>query len=142
MQKVSKRYNKPQKQARKRFAYRGLLTCAKCGCAITAEIHKGKYVYYHCTGFKECENKKNYIREEVLDEKFAEIVKNIHIGEDILELVKNSLLESHKEEKEYLDNKLNTLQRQKERLTERLHKLYIDKLDGKISEELYDNLSC
>ncbi|MCK5680182.1 recombinase family protein, partial [bacterium] len=34
------------------WAFRGLLTCGHCGCALTAEIKKGKYVYYHCTGNK------------------------------------------------------------------------------------------
>jgi site-specific DNA recombinase len=29
----------------------GLLKCALCGCTMTAEKKKGKYVYYRCTGF-------------------------------------------------------------------------------------------
>ena len=32
-----------------RFPYTGLLRCAACGCAITAEIKKDRYIYYHCT---------------------------------------------------------------------------------------------
>lgn len=31
------------------FAYGGLLLCGKCGCMVTAEIKKGRYIYYHCT---------------------------------------------------------------------------------------------
>ena len=34
---------------RQQHAFMGPLTCARCGCAITAERKKGKYVYYHCT---------------------------------------------------------------------------------------------
>jgi transposase len=30
------------------FAFTGLITCHHCGSA--AEVKKGKYVYYHCTG--------------------------------------------------------------------------------------------
>ena len=30
----------------------GLLTCARCGCSMTAEKKKGKYVYYRCTGLQ------------------------------------------------------------------------------------------
>ena len=26
--------------------------CADCGCMITPEKKKGKYVYYHCTQYK------------------------------------------------------------------------------------------
>ena len=59
--------------AKRQFAYRGIMVCGKCGCAITAEIKKGKYIYYHCTGFKgNCDNK--YVREEELNGQFAEIV--------------------------------------------------------------------
>jgi site-specific DNA recombinase len=48
---------------KQRHPFMGLLTCAKCGCAITAERKKGRYVYYHCTNFHgECDN--SYIREE------------------------------------------------------------------------------
>ena len=33
-------------------AFAGLLTCGICGCAITAEIKKATYTYYHCTGYR------------------------------------------------------------------------------------------
>jgi len=38
----------PREQVHK-FPFRGLLTCGRCGCAITASLIKGQYVYYHCT---------------------------------------------------------------------------------------------
>jgi len=128
--------NRP-KQTKRHFAYTGLMVCGKCGCAITAEIKKGKYIYYHCTGFKgKCGN--SWIPERVLDEEFAEIVKKIHIDEDILELVKTSLLESHKEEKDFHDKRIKILQEQYNRLQHRLDQIYIDKIDNKISEEFYE----
>src|SRR5665648_60334 len=73
------KYNKSQKIQKHNFAFTGLLTCAKCGCAITAEIQKNKYVYYHCTSYKgKCGNQ--FIREENLTEKLGESVKKIRIG--------------------------------------------------------------
>ena len=43
----------------------GLLTCGRCGCSITAEKKKGRYVYYRCTGYHgACGN--TYMREEHL----------------------------------------------------------------------------
>ena len=30
------------------FAFAGLITCGHCGGAVTAELKKEKYVYYHC----------------------------------------------------------------------------------------------
>src|ERR1700756_2531188 len=34
------------KQPKHDFPFSGLATCALCGCALTAEIKKGKYIYY------------------------------------------------------------------------------------------------
>jgi recombinase/recombinase-like zinc beta ribbon protein len=46
-------HRKPRaRYARQRHAFMGLLTCARCGCSMTAEQKKGKYVYYHCTDFR------------------------------------------------------------------------------------------
>jgi site-specific DNA recombinase len=51
------------RQQKHRWAFQGLLTYGHCGCAITAEIKQGRYVYYHCTGYKgKCPEK--YVREE------------------------------------------------------------------------------
>ena len=124
----------------KGFAYSGLLTCAKCGCAITAEIQKGRYIYYHCTKkHGDCGN--SYVREEELTKQFAEIVKQIHIDNDILESVKKALLESHEDERMYHAQKVSALSVQKARLENRIHQIYIDKLDGKISSEKYEAMT-
>ena len=74
----------------------------------------------------------------MLDKQFAKIVKKIHIDEDILELVKNSLLDSHKEEKDFHDKRIKILQEQYNKLQHRLDKIYIDKIDDKISEQFYE----
>jgi site-specific DNA recombinase len=47
-------------------AFQGLVFCGHCGRALTAEIKKGKFVYYSCTGHKgKCPEK--WVREEELD---------------------------------------------------------------------------
>jgi DNA invertase Pin-like site-specific DNA recombinase len=52
------------------FAFSGLVSCGHCGCSFVGEIKKGRYVYYHCTGYKrKCPEP--YTREEVLAERFA-----------------------------------------------------------------------
>ncbi|MBM4073840.1 MAG: recombinase family protein, partial [Planctomycetes bacterium] len=54
------------KKTKHQLAFTGLLTCGHCGCALVGEIKKGRYVYYHCTGYKgKCPEP--YTREEVLD---------------------------------------------------------------------------
>ena len=39
-------HKKPHQALAKPFIFRGLITCAKCGCVISPEIKKGKYTYY------------------------------------------------------------------------------------------------
>lgn len=46
-----KAHNKPQYK-KKAFAFSNMMLCATCGCKITSQIKKGKYVYYHCTGMR------------------------------------------------------------------------------------------
>ena len=48
--------------------------CGECGCSITAEIKKGRYIYYHCT-FDKGKCGGSYVREEELERQFGEIFK-------------------------------------------------------------------
>lgn len=79
------------------FAFGGLMTCARCGCAVVAEIKKGKYVYYHCTGHSDkgrgghAECRRKYVREEVLDETFGALLDKLHFDEEVLDWVRDAL---------------------------------------------------
>jgi hypothetical protein len=74
--------NGPRRSWKRLHPFMGLLTCAKCGCAITAEMKKGKYVYYHCTHFRgDCDN--SYIRQEVLSDRLADVIRPIQISTEI-----------------------------------------------------------
>jgi Recombinase zinc beta ribbon domain len=68
----------PEAEAR----FHRLLKCARCGCTMTAEKNKGKYVYYRCTGFKgKCGN--TYMRQERLADLLGDVIKPIQITADI-----------------------------------------------------------
>ncbi len=76
-------HNRPL-QTKHEFSFTGLLTCKRCGWAITAEVKKNKYIYYHCTGYKgNCGNTR--ITEEDLDKRFAELVRRIEVPSEIAE---------------------------------------------------------
>jgi site-specific DNA recombinase len=135
VQAVFRGHNKPKYQKHE-FAFRGLLTCAYDDCLVTAEIKKGKYTYYHCTGHRgKCALP--YFPEEALGERLGQILKDIHIPDDVLAKLKSSLLADR-------SGRDSTFKQQKERLNERLglvrrriEQMYLDKLDGKVSEELW-----
>ena len=69
---------KPRPRTGVRHPFMGLLTCARCGCAMTAEKKKGKYIYYRCTAFRgKCGN--TYIRQEALAGLLGGIVEQVQI---------------------------------------------------------------
>ncbi|MEN6519890.1 MAG: recombinase zinc beta ribbon domain-containing protein [Armatimonadota bacterium] len=132
--------NHRARQQKHEWAFQGLVSCGHCGCALTAEKKKGRYVYYHCTGHKGCPEK--YVREEVLAEQFGEALKAIKLEGDVLEWVVSALKSSHEDEQRYHNEIISSLQRDYARLQHRLDQMYVDKLDGKISQEFHDQKSA
>ena len=123
------------------FAFTGLITCGHCGCALTAEIKKSKYIYYHCTGFRgKCPEK--FVREEVLQEKFAALLAGLHFSTRIYELIVRALKESFIVEKHDHDEAVANLRAEIDRLQNRLEAVYIDKLDDDVSDEFYKRVSA
>ena len=120
------------------FAYTGLLTCGYCGCQLTAELKKGKYIYYHCTGRRGGDCKKHYIREEKIDEVMLDLIGRIPAPtSDIMELIKQSLKDSRKLRIDYEENSTEAIQKQIDTLNKRLDNLYTDKMDQVITEEYW-----
>jgi DNA invertase Pin-like site-specific DNA recombinase len=135
VQAVFRAANKPKKTKRD-FTYAGMMTCSVCGCAITAEIHKGKYTYYHCTGNRGgCEPQ--FVREEVLNRQFEEAVRRLDIDAAYFDLILQTLTAVGKGEMELRAKALDQLRKRKETLRKRIDQAYMDKLDGVITEELW-----
>jgi hypothetical protein len=117
------------------FAFRGLLTCAFDDCMMTAETKKQKYTYYRCTGSKgRCQLP--YVREEELGERLGQILKDIHIPDDVLRQLENSLTQDQKNSHTEKKAQQEKLQQRLTAVRNRIDQAYTDKLDGKISEEL------
>lgn len=136
-QEAFKKDNKPQYQNEHNFAFAGMLTCGVCGCSITAEIKKGKYVYYHCTNGKGICSKKTYVKEETIEKQLFEAVQKIHTDKEQKAWIIEALKQVNNQKEEFQKETIEQLQTQNKRLSERLNKLYIDKLDGNISVEFW-----
>ncbi len=132
-----KKDNKPLYRNEHDFAFAGLLTCGECGSSITAEIKKGKYIYYHCAhGKGDCSQTK-YIRQEVLDEQLQEVVRRIHLTDEQKQWTIEALKQSNFDEQEFHNDKIKQLNVECQKWRDRINQIYIDKLDGKISEEFW-----
>ncbi|MDD5432508.1 MAG: recombinase family protein [Candidatus Omnitrophica bacterium] len=121
------------------YLYRGLIKCAKCGCRITPEKKKGKYVYYHCTQYYGKHSDK-WIREEDLTRQFADLMNKIHLPDDIVESISKTLRESHEDKVNYYNNLNSELQTEYGKYEKRIEKMYEDYLDGRITEDMYNKL--
>ena len=127
---------------KRNIPFLGLLTCDSCGCAITAQMKKGKYIYYHCTkyhGKATCDN--DYIRQEALDEKLAETLAAIQLPDEVAEWMVANLKRHLGEANDVQERVKADLQRRITRLKTRLEEAYIDKLEGNITSEFWEEKS-
>lgn len=137
VQQIKQGFNKkPAKYAGLPYMYRGLLRCADCGMAITPEKHKG-HVYYHCTQYKGKHGAK-WVREEEITKQLGAIFKRLQIPANVLQPLLSTLNNLHQQKIEFHNKHYDLLTNQRKALTSRMDKLYIDKLDGKISDEDYE----
>jgi site-specific DNA recombinase len=135
VQTVLRDRNKPQHR-RHQFAFGGLLHCAYDGCAVTAELKKGRYAYYHCTGYRgKCALP--YMREEELGNRLGQIVKDIYIPDEILGQLEHSLLKDKGRAEAQTKAEGERLKQRLAQVRGRIERAYLDKIDGKISEEFW-----
>jgi len=136
---LNRRHATRRKGLEQDFAFYGLVKCAHCGCALVAEIKKEKYVYYHCTGWKgKCGEP--YVREEVLDEQFAQSLSCLRIDDEVHEWIVRALRDSCADEKREHNDAIARLQAEWDRLQKRIDAMYVDKLDGRVEERFYKRM--
>jgi site-specific DNA recombinase len=125
---------------KQRHAFMGLLICGRCGCSITAEKKKGKYVYYRCTGYKGvCGN--TYVREEHLAELLGDAVRPIQITPEIAEDIATGLRGIDHEAEERRRESLRQLDQRRRTVVSKLDRGYDDFVSGRISEEFWTRKS-
>lgn len=137
VQKVFKSHGKRRGQYRvNEFAFAGLMTCGKCGRTITGTIKKGKYIYYRCAqSGVDCDE--GYVREQALEPQFAEAVRRVVIDEKTLGWIKEALRESHQDETAFHEAEIARITGEVKTVGRRLDQVYLDKLDGKVTEEFW-----
>jgi site-specific DNA recombinase len=126
------------------FAFSGLIACHRCGCSIVGEIKKQKYVYYHCTGYADkCRDRptacrRRYVREEVLDKQFTDLLGRLQFDDEVREWVREALYASHADERREHEDAIKRLLGEHKRIGDRINAMYLDKLDGRIDSTFFD----
>jgi hypothetical protein len=119
------------------FVYSGMVCCGHCGCSLVGEVKKGRYVYYHCTGYRgKCPEP--YTREELLEQQFASVLRDLIVPPAVLRWLQSELVESDQTEQAARAQAVRRQQMELERLQSRLDVLYDDRLDGRIDTATYD----
>ncbi len=140
---LDRRAQTKQHRIKHHFAFTGFIRCGHCGCGLVGELKKQKYVYYHCTGHRgKCEEP--YAREEVVQDQFAAALKGLVIPPAVLKWLRESVAESDLNEQAAREREVKRLEEQHRRLGSKLDVLYDDRLEGRISPEMYDRkaLEC
>ena len=123
------------------YIYRGFLKCKTCGCTITPEKKVKKsgkiYIYYHCTEYFG-KHGTSWVEEKELTEQFANIFKQMQIPEDVLNELLKSLRESQEGQVQFMQNLFDEYTKEYNKLQKRIEESYKDKLDGRITQDMYD----
>ncbi len=137
VQKVKESFNKKHfKFAGLPYIYRGLLRCGHCGLSVTPEKHKG-HIYYHCTQYNG-KHGAEWLREEDITKQLGSIFKRLQVPEWVVEQIVEALRTTHESKIEFRDKQFNKLTEEHETYSKRLEKLYLDRLDGRITDNEYD----
>jgi site-specific DNA recombinase len=119
------------------FTYTGILRCGHCTSSMVGELKKGRYVYYHCTGYRgNCHEP--YVREESLHEEFGAVLRRIQLPNELLEWLTEELRLTRQDADRRHDDAISRLRAEHDRLQSRLDAMYVDKLDGKIPQAFYE----
>lgn len=126
----------PFKYAGKPYYYRGLLRCGHCDRAVTPEKHKG-HVYYHCTQYSG-KHGAEWLREEDITEQIGQVFQQIQVPEYVLTQIVDALKTTHEAKTSFRQDQYQELTNEHEKYSKRLEKIYLDKLDGRITDNEYD----
>ena len=117
------------------YIFTDFMKCGTCGCAITAEKHKG-HIYYRCTKKKgSCAEK--YITEQILTGQLKNIMKKVSLPDDWAD---NMLNELNKEKTATAQSSValvNSLNQEIKTIEEKLDNLLDYHLEGVIDKNDY-----
>ena len=133
---IANHHKTPVQYAGKPILLRGLISCANCGCTVSGDIKKQKYVYYSCGNSRRMCTKK-WVREENLLDTLLSHFDDLQLSSkrinEIIDYLKADEIqqqETARLSQHQLNQKLNLTQ-------ERISKLIDMHIDGKIDAPTY-----
>jgi site-specific DNA recombinase len=135
VQSVLNGHNRP-KYRKHQIAFRGLLKCAHCGCTVTGEFKKGKYVYYRCSyGCGPC--KLPRFREQEISDQLGFVLADIRVPEHVAQRIVDTLNREQAHAGSRIAQRRAQLTKELSAIQRRMDAAYTDKLDGKVPEDFW-----
>jgi len=127
------------------FAYTGLMRCGGCGARITAEEkwkhqqngNTHQYIYYRCTGSKGPDCTEESVEVKILEKQIDDFLSKIQIPPEFHEWVVEELKKQHEKEKGDRNSLMYNHESEYRTCVSRLDTLMEMRLDGKMSDEMY-----
>ena len=85
--------------------------------------------------------RRKHVREEALEAQFTELLGRLRFDDEVLEWVRDALHASHADERREHEEAIKRHQAEYKRLDDRIHAMYVDKLDGLVDTAFYDRMS-
>jgi DNA invertase Pin-like site-specific DNA recombinase len=134
---LNRRYSNRYRVIKHDLPFSGLIRCGHCGCAVIGEIKKGKYIYYHCTGQRgKCPEK--YAPQEKIEAQFCDAVRRIVLPEAFVGWASDVLRVANADDACLREEAISRLTAESAKILTRLDAMYIDKLEGRITREMYE----
>lgn len=142
-------HKKSFKFAGKELLFRGLVSCAECGCAISFDKKEKyykttnrevTYIFGRCTNYHKIHKKDEVpkIAERELIEQISKALKEMTIPQKTLEYLKIEMNKSHENKKLFHENAMANLKREHAKIQTKVETMYEDRLEGRITPETYD----
>ena len=129
-----------RRRAKHDFAFSRLITCGHCGCALVGQRQKQRYTYYHCTGYRgRCPEP--YTREETLEAHFTSLLSQLSVDAALADWMGGALRSVAAKDLDEQQQAVRRLEHESARLEHRLELMYVDRLDGRVSEAFFDQKS-
>jgi cassette chromosome recombinase B len=109
------------------FIFKGMIKCKNCGCTVTPELKKGKYVYLRPNSKEGCTCKQ--INETVALEEVEKVLNSMVFPKNTLEQLKSTLKNAIEAKSDYSQNYMDKLAndiKSLEKKSDRILNLYID----------------
>jgi site-specific DNA recombinase len=134
---LDERNNNPVKIRNTKFLFSGLFKCEKCGCTISAQKAKERYVYYHCTNAKgNC--KRIYVNENVIQEEVDEILDSIALTDKQIDEICEYLKKEHDSQTLYHKEQIKKKQDEYKRCQETIDRTLDIFLEQRIDDATYE----